>query len=851
MPFATSSFNTTSAQPLFTRTLLSIALSAALGITSTSFSSLTLAQTQSPNQITVQQEIQLPAGPLGRSLSNIAVNAGIALSFNPALTKGLSTPAVSGNYQPLELIKQLAAQHQLKLVKQDDGSYTLIRQNNSMQQLDELTVIEKIHSGEYRNDFADSATKTYTYTLDIPQPVDVINQELLQGQMALDLDDIYRNAASVNIVDPLGHTNIRGFRLNENSGGVLKNGLREVSQGFTFPPLANIEKVEILKGASSALYGRGEPGGIINLITKKPQNEDFTDLSVIAGSDDFYQFNLDHNTAINEDLQFRINVQLNDEGSYRDSVSQQRQFIAPAISYRINDTQKITAEFEFNQFKQTRDQGIAAIDDDISALPAHRYLGGDTDVDTHITTFQLTHEWFVDDNWALNSKFRIGHDDTDDALFNPFPANVQSALNGAPVWLGNTDPRLYRTFTTADDVKDELNLDINLTGEVDALGVEHSLLFGFNVNQRQVDRDEKIHYNALLRQTLVGVNPALANYSLASFIDPFDPQNITGITLPSQLAGIPGLGGTFDYTDQVTLNQFETDIISTGLYFQDQIRLNPEWKVTVGARYDHHEYDVQGQSLNTLTFAADQFAFNPIDDSQSKDTLAPKLGLVYSPQDNIALYASYGQQFDISLIADQARATESDAQEYGIKWDITDSLTASAAYFNIRKTDVLDVSSFSVTNVVDEIRSEGVELSLLGRLNPHWVVSANYSNYSAKITKDEDKQENEGNQARGTPSSSSAIWLQYSVEAQGATGLSVALGANYVGERPVDNGNSFDLPDYTLYDLMASYRFNKDLSLKLKVENLTDERWYAGSFTSQSVFVGHGTQAKLAVDYRF
>lgn len=800
---------------------------------------------------TKTQNYQISAGPLGRHLSEIAVNAGISLAFDPLLTADLYTPQVSGRYSPIELIEQLTAQHGLKLIQQPDGSYRIIKEDRHLEILDSMTVVEKIESGEYRNDFADSATKSYAFALDIPQSVDVINNEFIQGQMALDLDDVYRHAASVNIVDPLGHTNIRGFRLNENSGGVLKNGLREVSQGFTFPPLANVEKVEILKGASSALYGRGEPGGLINLITKKPKKENFTDLSLITGSDDFYQFNIDQNTAVSEDLQFRINMQLNDEKSYRDVVGQKRQFLAPAMSYRIDDSQTVTAEFEVNKFQQTRDQGIAAINGDVSVLPRERYLGGDTEVETEIYTFQLTHEWFIDDNWALNSKFRVGHDDTDDALFNPFPATTQNLLNSAPVWLGNTDARLYRTFTSADDVKDELNLDINLTGEIDKWGWEHSLLFGFNVNQRKVDRNERIHYNEQLRSALVGVNPLLVNYSLASFVDPFDPQNINTISLPTGLAALPGLGGNFAYTDQVTLNNYKTDILSTGVYLQDQIRFSPEWQLVLGTRYDHHRYDIEGISLNTSSFAANNFVFNDLDDSQSKDTFVPKVGLVYSPREHMSLYASYGEQFDISLVADEARETSSDAAEYGAKWEINNNLVASIAYFNIRKTNVLDVSNFAVTNVIDEIRSEGIEASLLGRINPHWVISANYSNYNATITEDLDQQDNKGNRARGTPDSSGSIWLQYSVEPLGVHGLSLAAGVNYVGKRPVDNSNSFDLPSYTLYDILASYRFNPDLNVKLKVENLTNERWYAGSFTSQSVFSGHGTQAKLAVEYSF
>ncbi|WP_426370251.1 TonB-dependent siderophore receptor [Pseudocolwellia sp. HL-MZ7] len=246
--------------------------------------------------------------------------------------------------------------------------------------IEKTTVVSRILSGEFRDDFADSATKTYTHNPDIPQPVDVINQALIESQGSLELSDVYRNSASVNVSDPLGHTNIRGFRLNENSGGILKNGLRDVSQGFAFQPLANIEKIEVLKGVSSALYGRGEPGGIVNLITKKPLAKNFTEISVTADSDSMYQLNLDTNAKFSDKLLFRLNVQFDEGDSFRDVANRNRLFIAPALSYQISDSQKLTVEAEFNDFKQTRDQGIAAIDGDIYALPKETFLGGNTDV---------------------------------------------------------------------------------------------------------------------------------------------------------------------------------------------------------------------------------------------------------------------------------------------------------------------------------------------------------------------------------------------------------------------------------------------------------------------------------------
>ncbi len=718
--------------------------------------------------------------------------------------------------------------------------------------IEKITVVSRILSGEFRDDFADSATKTYTHNLDIPQPVDVINQALIESQGSLELSDVYRNSASVNVSDPLGHTNIRGFRLNENSGGILKNGLRDVSQGFAFQPLANIEKIEVLKGVSSALYGRGEPGGIVNLITKKPLAKNFTEISVTADSDSMYQLNLDTNAKLSDKLLFRLNVQFDEGDSFRDVANRNRLFIAPALSYQINDSQKLTVEAEFNDFKQTRDQGIAAIDGDIYALPKETFLGGNTDVETQITTFQATHAWFINNDWALNTKFRIGKDDTDDALFNPLDESLQGALNSPTLFLDD-EARIYRTFTSADDVKDEINLDINLTGAIKAFGAEHQLLFGLNTNTRKIDRQSQFNYNAQLYSVLSSVNPALAPYGLTSFVDPYDPQGAEIITLPAALGFIdPFFNQQFEFSDQVSFESVKSEITTTGIYFQDQIKFNEQWQLVLGARYDENTYELDSTRLNLVQFFGGQIATDPtVTTDQTEGELVPKAALLYSPKDNMSLYASYGRQYDLALVASEVRPTESEAIELGYKWDVTEDLSASFAYFNIEKTNIVDTGNLLEPDVVDEVVSEGFEVSLLGRINPNWVISANYSDFDAEITEDLNNRDNEGNRSRGTPTNSGSVWVQYQANEDSDRGLSLALGVNYVGARPVDNANTFELPSYTLLDSTISYRMSEQLSVRVLLENLTDREWFRGSFNSQSIFTGNGRRARFTVDYLF
>ena len=719
--------------------------------------------------------------------------------------------------------------------------------------LEVVTVRGRILNGEYRDDFADSATKTYTHNLDIPQPVDVINRALIEGQGSQELSDVYRNSASVNSADPLGHTNIRGFRLNENSGGVLKNGLRDVSQGFAFQPLANIEKIEILKGVSSALYGRGEPGGIVNLVTKKPLAEDFTKVSFTADSDALYQINVDANAKLTDKLLFRVNVQVDESESFRDVVESERVFIAPSISYQISDHQKVTVEAEFNDFSQTRDQGIAAIDGDIYALPRERFLGGDTKVETQIANLQVTHAWFVNDNWALNTKFRIGQDDTDDALFNPLVESFQDSLNNATLF-GDDDARIFRTFTSADDVKEEVNLDINLTGFVTALGAEHQLLFGFNSNKRTIDRESQFNYNAALYEALGAINPALSAYAVAGYVDPFAPEDAELITLPVGLqVANPFFAQQFEYSDQVDFESAYTKILTTGVYFQDQIKFNDQWQVVVGGRYDDNNLELDNTDLNVTEFFLNgNIQVDPtVTADRSEGKFTPKAALLYSPQENMSIYTSYGRQYDLAFIASDVRPTESEAIEIGYKWDISSGLSASFAYFDIEKTNIADGGDLLNPDVIDEIVSEGFEVSLLGQINPHWAASVNYSDFTAEITEDENNPDNVGNRSRGTPTSSGSVWFQYQANAQSDKGLSVALGVNYVGARPVDTENTFDLPSYTLIDSTIGYRVSDNLNFRLLIENLADEEWFSGSFNSQSIFTGYGRRARVTVDYTF
>jgi len=277
---------------------------------------------------------------------------------------------------------------------------------------DDVETIELVVTGEqdegYNPSRATTATQTDTPLRDIPQSIQVVPRQVIEDQQAQDIDEIVRNVSGVNLSNSAGAIaeffNIRGF-----GGTVLQNGFR---RGVSFELLdtTNIERVEVLKGPSSVLFGQLEPGGIINVITAEPLAEPSYSLEFQAGSYDFYRPSVDLSGPLNDDrsLRYRLNASYLNSGSFRDFTNIERYFVAPVLAWDLSESTRILLNAEFLQDTRPRDRGLVAIGTEVADIPISRRLGEPFDEDnTEQWRAGIRFEHDFNEDWSVQSNFQL------------------------------------------------------------------------------------------------------------------------------------------------------------------------------------------------------------------------------------------------------------------------------------------------------------------------------------------------------------------------------------------------------------------------------------------------------------
>ncbi|MEM9809205.1 MAG: TonB-dependent siderophore receptor, partial [Cyanobacteria bacterium P01_D01_bin.56] len=540
---------------------------------------------------------------------------------------------------------------------------------------------------------ASTATRTDTPLDEIPQSIQVIPEEVLEDQQVIRLNDALRNASGVvsNSLDQRGQRFIiRGF----SSSSVLRDGFRQTNGGSGnsgFQELANIEQIEVLKGPASILSGALEPGGAINLVTKKPLSEPFYELGLRAGNRELIEPSIDMSGPLTEDgqLLYRLNALYRNEDYHRDfDVPVERFFIAPVLSWAISDRTDLTVELEYSDETRPADfGGIPIIGDRVADVPFDRITGEpDDDASNEFLRLGYQFEHRFSDKWKARNSFRYI------SLDNDFVSNVAFGTNEATgdifrVWVQNAQP------------SDSYELQTNVVGEFTTGSIEHTLLAGIDLYRREAKNNRRFDFTPQPPFNLF--DPV---YGLVSRPDSFNEP-------PPQ------------ETD------FRTD--NLGIYVQDQVTLSDNLFLLAGLRYDTVTEDVDNLERNTST-------------SQSSDAFTPRVGLVYQPVENLSLYTSYSTSFSPNSATDRSgdllEPEEGRQFELGARAELLDGrLTTSLALFNITKQnvatadpDALPGETFAVAT--GEQRSQGVELDVIGEILPGWDIVANYAYTDADIT---------------------------------------------------------------------------------------------------------------------
>ncbi|WP_421934361.1 TonB-dependent receptor [Phenylobacterium sp.] len=648
----------------------------------------------------------------------------------------------------------------------------------------ELTLVGR--KNDYKPTVATTATKVDAPLRDIPQTIDVVALQVMQDQRALSLQDVLKNVPGVGFSHGDGQrdqVSIRGFTAIADQ---FIDGVRD--DALYFRDLSNIERVEVIKGPASVLYGRGSSGGLINRVTRKP-GFDLAAAAVSFGawSDGRIEFDLgkvlpQYSAAV------RVTGAVERADGYRDPQFLEREAVAPAVSLALGENTTLLLQADYLRDERVTDFGVPAYRGRPVAVDARTYYGAANarDVDTSESkvasgTATLTHRF------GETLKFRNAFRYYDYSLsrFNTLPGSVNEAAQTVSLNRSNVERDEHGWFNQA-----ELSQDLTLG----ATG--HQILYGIEVG-RQV------------KDALTFSRSGVATVSLFNPVLPFLPRTVPGAPTADNRT-------TFD---------------TLGVYVQDLVSLGEYWKALVGVRYDRFEQET------------DQHLPGLADLARTDKNWSPRLGLVWQPTKNQSYYASWSRSFQPSgetfaLAASNADIApeETTNTEVGGKFDFLDGqASATVSVFRLERTNIkaTDPATLKIIPIGVQ-RTDGIELTGHLDLADGWRALAGYAYLDAKVTDSiavDAGRPIKGKRATITPEHSANIWLTKGVEGRYGFGV----GANYVGDRFANPGNTVTLPAYVTVDAMVWKRFGP-LVAQLNVGNLLDEGY---------IVSGHGTSPNL------
>ncbi|TMO61375.1 TonB-dependent siderophore receptor [Pseudoalteromonas aurantia] len=679
--------------------------------------------------------------------------------------------------------------------------------------------VEKIEvTGErqaYRGDFTH---------LQSPEAILELDADLIENTGLTGLTQVLDLSASVSRQNSLGGLwdsfAIRGFFGDENvPSGYLVNGFN-AGRGFSGPRDASgIERVEILKGPKAALFGRGEPGGSINLVTKKPTFESSSELELTLGSRKHQRVEADVNTVIADNLAGRFIGFYQQEDSFRDTIETQKQGITASFLFDQSDRSTWTYELEYAEQEIPFDRGVIAPGGNFDFMPIERFLGepGDGPTTTMVHGHQL--QWLYDLNsvWQLSSAvaFRQTELDSLSSDADMSPSRQKLFYDGQTL----TRQHRERAYDT-----DQYVARFEIAGDIEAGGFKHNIIAGVDYDRFEFDRDYRV-----ARAPKLSTNPTDAQLYALNVHNP-----VYGLHTPPTPMPV------------IVRQQNQS---ATGLYIQDQIALTDSLQIRVGGRFDWLKQTTNDKVRNMTL-------------EQSEQHFSPQLGLVYQFTDNFSLYSTYGEGYRLNFGADYQgngfEPNQTESIELGTKWSLLDNaLDITLAYFDSEQTNIIvaDMQNLGFETAIGEASSRGIELDIAGQLPADAEIRFSYTYLDAQVEKDALDTGlyvgiKAGDDLLNIPEHSASLQLSQHYTVYG-NDLSAGLGFQYVDERLGQRGSDFYLPSYVVFNMFAKYDVNKAWTVKAQVHNAFDRTHYTNSYTQMWVQPGEPRKVLLSAAYKF
>ncbi|PXX46355.1 TonB-dependent receptor [Aquitalea magnusonii] len=656
-----------------------------------------------------------------------------------------------------------------------------------------------------------SIGKTKQQLRDIPQSITVVNQQLMQDQGVATLKDALRNVPGITFAAGEGGRSgdqvvIRGFSA---ATDTYRDGMRDIGQYNR--DAFNDDKVEVLKGASSMLFGRGSTGGVVNQVSKTPYLGSKLDGDLTIGTNDYQRVTADINQMTGDHSAVRLNLMDTHDGSDRGAAKNERWGIAPSVAFGLGEPTTVVLSYMHQEENNVPDYGVPynSVTREPLSVDRSKFYGFDSDYEktsADIVTAKVTHDF--GNGTELSNQLRYNRFWRDVSPTAPRLASTDTSASGL----------MRRSKPMRDGVDQSVNNQTDLTTRFATGDIRHTLLTGLEMTYELSDTSRYALLNAL-PTTTIGNPVSSTAYNAARY--------------------------------RSSNTKFQASDIA--LYSMDTIELTRQWKAVLGARFDRFEGDYNVRGFNS---DGSVNSSNTYDLSRTDNVWSWRSGLIWQPDMAQSYYFSYGTSFNPSgetYALDKATAKVDPEKnrniELGAKWDLLDGdASLRAALFRIEKTNErnTDPDDTTLVTLSGKRHTNGIEVEGNGRLTERWEIFAGVTFMDSKIDKAAPGQNSTtGKMPRYTPRATANIWTTYKLTDQ----ITGGLGATYVGKRYANETNTLYLPSYTVANAMLSYE-TKHYRFQLNLNNLSNKTYYDGAYTGHAT-VGTPREAQLTIGLKY
>jgi iron complex outermembrane recepter protein len=754
-------------------------------------------------------QLDIAAQPLGQALNDWARQTRIELIVPPALVAGKTVSAVTGKLTPRQALDQLLASSGLIATAEDHA--IVIKATPTTQGTSTLPAVTVVANTEpesatgpitgYVAKRSVTGTKTDTPIIEVPQSISVITADELDDKGITTLSSALEQTAGVT-VNPYGFDSraldwvmLRGFDgwyTSSYRDGLIQN------VGLTFlgvqTEVYGLERIEVMRGPSSVLFGKGDVGGVVNRVSKLPNANATREIVVQVGSYGRTEVAVDMGGTLGSDeLQYRlvgVGLDTGTQESYSNGtrMDQKRQYLAPSLTWKPTSQTTLTLQMEHLRDDSSDDvQYVTGAD----GLPTNVKEGDPNfsriKTNSDAIGYQLDHTF--DSGWTLRNKLRTAYRSMD-------KHHIVS-------WLDSTGTTLLRRARHDVESVRETAMDTSVSKTIQSGSMQHALLFGVDIDHTRAQWSRW--------------------QNMTTSLDMSNP--IYGISIAEPVT-------------QVADTQFTSTQI--GVYAQDQIKLDERWGLTLGLRHDQVKSETDDR-------------FNTSQSNQTDSATTGRVGLTYKLTADWVPYASYAESFvpNVGIDAAGNAFVPSDGKqvELGMKYMPEGSATSfTAAVFNLEKTNVVTYDSQTYeARQIGKVRSRGLELEMKSAIAPRWQLTSSFTALNMKVLASANSSE-VGHMPILTPTQTASLWLDYKFAAP-VPGLSVGAGLRHVGKRWNDASNTSSEPAYTLLD--AAFRYDTGpWRFAVNVTNLLNKHYYSGQAYG-IYYRGAERNVLLTIKYRF